>query len=305
MTFTLDQLQRIATSTPRATLEAHLEPMNAAMLEFGITTRLRQAAFIAQMLHESAGLTRMVETLNYSGSRIRAIFPKYPAAWKFARTLFRRADERAIANIVYGGRLGNTAPNDGWDYRGHGPTQLTGKGNYIRYGKLLDLDLVGNPSSVADPKIGWRVAGLYWKLRGINKHADRGDIEAVTRAINGGTNGLEDRIRLYRLALSIITPRIEQPQVMLEGKQLTTAQAFRDGVHINSVSPQALHVRFTPPQFDIKDRTDKPTGPLGRQVIADGVNITGRRMVGVEWVVNATDPMNVYIRRRVHKSAVA
>jgi hypothetical protein len=142
----------------------------------------------------------------------------------------------------------------------------------------------------------------------LNRLADKGDFVGVTTAINGGTNGLEDRVRQYRAALRVIPERIEEPQVILEGKRLENPQALLHGVHVNSVNPAALHIRFSPPQFDIADRisaSQMARVPLGRQVIADGINITGRRMIGVEWIVNASDPMNVYIRKRVYSNDVA
>ena len=140
-----------------------LNPVVAPTLKkFQIDAELRIAHFLAQACHESDGFCTTVE---YSDG-------KY---------LEGRRD------------LGNTQPGDGPRYKGRGLIQLTGRANYKRYGDLLGLDLVGNPERAADPVISLAIACEYWKSNGLNAPADRDDIETITRRINGGLNGLEDR----------------------------------------------------------------------------------------------------------------
>lgn len=138
----------------------------AAMAEFSITSQARAQMFLAQILHESGGLRFFEEIWG-------------PTA----------------AQHGYEGRrdLGNTRPGDGKRYKGRGPIQLTGRANYRSFGPQLRLDLEENPELASQHAIGWRIAGLYWKSRGCNELADKGDFIAVTKRINGGTNGLADR----------------------------------------------------------------------------------------------------------------
>ena len=144
----------------------------AAMIEFGITNQARAEMFLAQVLHESGGL---------------------------------RWFEELASGAAYEGRkdLGNTQPGDGRRFKGRGPIQLTGRANYTWASKRLGIDLVANPRRAAEHKIGWRIAGLYWQSRGLNELADRGDFLAITRRINGGTNGLADRQRYWRLVRQV------------------------------------------------------------------------------------------------------
>lgn len=148
--------------------------------------------FLGQILHESAMLTRVEENLNYrSGARIRAVWPsRFPtaeAAQPFAH------NPRALANKVYGGRMGN-GPEEGWTYRGRGLLQVTGRDNYAAVGKALGIDLVGDPDRLAEPDTALRASIAWWE-RNI-PDAVMGDIKRVTQRVNGGTNGLEHRADL-------------------------------------------------------------------------------------------------------------
>jgi predicted chitinase len=136
----------------------------------GINTPRRLEHFLAQMGHETGGFRLTHE----QGSR----------------NYFRRYDGRRD--------LGNVKPGDGYRYRGRGIIQLTGRSNYRTYGKKLGVDLEGNPDLAADPKVALRVAAQYWNDRGLNALADRNDIRGITRRINGGYNGFNDRVRRYR-----------------------------------------------------------------------------------------------------------
>lgn len=178
---------------------AWAEALSAAMAEFSIGAPVRASAFLAQLAHESAGLTRFSENLNYSAERLVAMWPKRftPAlAAKYAR------QPEKIANYAYAGRYanGDESSGDGWRYRGRGPIQLTFRGNYRAAGEKLGLDLVNNPDRVLEPAIGARVAGWYWDSRKLNVLADARDFVGITKAINGGTHGLADRTALYEKA---------------------------------------------------------------------------------------------------------
>jgi predicted chitinase len=152
----------IVAGVGRAKAAAEAPLAEAAMLEFDITSQARAQQFLAQVLHESGGLQFFEEIADGS---------------------------------AYEGRrdLGNTQPGDGRRFKGRGPIQLTGRANYHWAGRLLKLPLEQQPTIAAQHKIGWRIAGLYWKSHGLNELADRGDFIAITKRINGGTNGLAAR----------------------------------------------------------------------------------------------------------------
>ncbi len=177
--------------------------INVACLKFDISTPLRQAAFLSQIGMESAHLTALLENLNYSEQALLEIWPDHftPAqAAEYGRTATHPANQEAIANLAYGGRMGNTEPGDGWTYRGRGLFQLTGRANYRAAGIALDLPLELEPDRAALPNEAAITAAWYWHQHGCNAMADNRLIVAITQAINGGTNGLADRQRLYALA---------------------------------------------------------------------------------------------------------
>ncbi len=186
---TIDALHAIC---PKANAPVWSPALEDACGEFDISTPQRLAAFLAQVAHESNGLTVFSENLNYSVDGLLKVFGKY-----FTPTLalsYAREPER-IANRVYAMRLGNgdEGTGDGWRYRGRGPIQLTGRENYRKAGTALGADLEANPDSVVAPLVGSRVAAWFWNQRKLNPLADAGDFLQITKRINGGTNGLADR----------------------------------------------------------------------------------------------------------------
>lgn len=192
------ELAAVMPRLPAAKRAAYLPHLQQAMREFRIEGRLREAAFLAQLAHESAEL---------------------------------RYFEELASGAAYEGRrdLGNTQPGDGRRYKGRGPIQLTGRANYALFGRLLGLDLVGHPELAATPEVGFRVAGLFWLRHGLNERADRQDFWGITRAINGGTNGLKDRQRYYRRALAVLSDR-DVPggiTVVVDGREVSDAGLFR------------------------------------------------------------------------------
>ena len=180
-----------------------VEPLNETFAKYDISTPKRQACFIGQCMHESGGFKHLVENLNYSAKALVATwssrFPNIEYAMEY-----ERKPER-IANKVYGGRMGNTEDGDGAKYIGRGLIQLTGKENYANCGSSLGVDLVGNPDWLANPKYAALSAGWYWNKRNLNALADNMQIEEMTKKINGGSIGLEDRKAKINKVLDIIS----------------------------------------------------------------------------------------------------
>ncbi len=176
--------------------------IDAAMKEFGITAVNDQAMFIAQLGHESAGFTSLVENFNYSVDGLKKTFGKRLTPYQ-CEMLGRvdgkqTAHQPQIANLVYGGRMGNVAEGDGWKYRGRGLLQITGRENYTKCGTALKLDLVSTPELLVQERHAARSAAWFFALRGCLLYS--GDIVRVTQIINGGQNGLADRKVRYSRA---------------------------------------------------------------------------------------------------------
>lgn len=175
-------------------------PLNATAERYEITTPRRVACWLGQLAHESQGFKRVVENLNYSAQRLLVVFPKYfdaQSAEEYARNPAR------IASRVYGGRMGNgsESTSDGWHFRGRGLIQITGRENYARCGEALGVDLTRRPDLLERPMYAALSAGWYWHEHSLNALADRLDMHAITRRINGGTNGAQDRVELTAKAL--------------------------------------------------------------------------------------------------------
>jgi len=180
--------------------KAMRQALQAEMTSSGITDPREQAMFMAQMDHESGGFRNTQENLNYSTEGLMKTFPKYYKNLADAQKDARNPE--AIANKVYGGRMGNTEAGDGYKFRGRGAIQLTGKDNYAAASKDLGIDLLGNPDLAADPAVAAKVATWYWKKNKLGDAARQGDVTAVTKKINGGTNGLADRQKKYQAYLA-------------------------------------------------------------------------------------------------------
>ena len=167
--------------------------LDDAASEWGINTDQRAQMFLAQIAHESAGFTSYEENLNYSADRLLQIFPKY---FTGANVADYSRQPRKIASRVYAGRMGNgdEASGDGWSYRGRGLIQLTGLTNYRQASMGLATDFVIAPDLVEIPDMAALVAAWYWNTRGCNELADANDFTGITKRINGGLNGLNDRL---------------------------------------------------------------------------------------------------------------
>ena len=210
---TPDQLRQLCTRLSAEQCVAWATELGAAAREFDISTDDRVAHWLAQLGQESSGLTRFEEDLRYSAKRLAQVWPRRYAVDPRAADLQPNAlahhlahKPEQLANDVYAGRLGNGEPatGDGWAYHGRGPIQLTGRYNYERAGAALDVPLLGHPEMALQVDVGARVAGWYWATNGCNQLADQGDIGAITKAINGGTNGLQDRIAWHTRAMIVL-----------------------------------------------------------------------------------------------------
>lgn len=167
----------------------------------------RVAAWLATIAHESARLTRVVENLNYSAEGLARTWPARYADMTgqpnaTAQRIARKPEQ--IANLTYAGRMGNgsAGSGDGWRYRGRGLIQITGRANYAQAGAELGLDLIAKPELLEQPFFAALSAAEWWSRNGCNVLADTGDMATVTRKVNGGLNGLADRLKLYSAALA-------------------------------------------------------------------------------------------------------
>lgn len=200
-----------ATGAKATDAAKYLDLLNAEMEAREINTHERIAGFLSQIGVESGGLSTVVENLNYSAAALQSLFGpsriSNADAQTFGRTPAHPANQQEIANRIYGGtfgqkQLGNTQQGDGWKFRGRGLKQITGRTNYRSCGKDLGLDLETNPDLLLTPQNAVRSAGWFWESKGLNAIADTGSVEAMTRRINGGTNGLADRQKLYDAAMA-------------------------------------------------------------------------------------------------------
>jgi len=163
----------------------------------------RLARWFGQMGHESGSFRSLVEGMNYtSAARIRATWPSRFPTEQSALPFVRNPE--ALAERVYGGRMGNVQPGDGFRYRGRGLVHLTGRTNYLTYGDAINQNLVSFPEQAAEPDTAVVLAVAYWQRNGLNALADRRDDMGITRRINGGTHGLADRIARTRRALELL-----------------------------------------------------------------------------------------------------
>lgn len=170
------------------------EPLKETFEKYQINTPKRQACFLGQIMHESGSFKFTKENLNYSAKALMATWPSRFPNLETA-TQFERQPEK-IANKVYSGRMGNMEDGDGAKYIGRGLIQCTGKENYTHCGEALGIDLVSNPQLLEEPRYAALSAGWFWNKKGLNALADEGtsnSFEIMTKRINGGLLGLDDR----------------------------------------------------------------------------------------------------------------
>jgi putative chitinase len=179
--------------------------LNDTFSQFGILTPNQQAAFIGQCGHECGHFRILEENLNYRAATLMKLWPKRFPTLEIANQY--AGNPKKIANMVYANRMGNRdeASGDGYRFRGRGCIQLTGHANYFHAGKALGVDFVMEPDLVATPKYAAMTAGWYWSTHGCNEVAEAQDWVKLTKKINGGTIGLEDRIKHTKEALAALS----------------------------------------------------------------------------------------------------
>jgi len=179
--------------------------LNETFDRFGISSALQQAAFIGQCGHECGHFKILEENLNYRAETLMKLWPKRFPTKEIADQYARQP--RKIANKVYADRMGNRdeASGDGFRFRGRGCIQLTGHANYFHASKALGVDFVGNPDLVATPQYAALTAGWFWSTHDCNRFASNSDWTGLTKKINGGTIGLQDRIKHTNEALAVLT----------------------------------------------------------------------------------------------------
>ena len=203
MTITKDQVEQLLHGNPD--IDEWYSAMSLLFPKYNINTPARIAGFIAQCGHESQNFKTLEENLNYSAEGLNKIFPKYfVKAGRDAQAYHRQPEK--IANIVYANRMGNgdTASGEGWKFRGRGVIQLTGKDNYSRFAKHIGKSVDDTIAYLKTKQGALESACWFWDTNGLNEIADSGDFVAMTKRINGGTIGLEDRQKHYTHALAVL-----------------------------------------------------------------------------------------------------
>jgi putative chitinase len=199
MTVNAEQLQRLHINP------ALVDVFNETFERWGILNPIQQAAFIGQCGHESGNFKILEENLNYSAERLMKIWPKRFPTLESAQPYHR--NPRKIANKVYANRMGNRdeASDDGWRFRGSGWVQLTGHDNFYHFSKAVGVDVVMKPDLVRTPEYAALSAGWFWATHKCNEVALLGEWGRLTKIINGGTIGLQDRIKHTNEALAVLS----------------------------------------------------------------------------------------------------
>jgi putative chitinase len=199
---TIDLLRKICPKTTVATLTQYVIPINTVGKHFGMSENSkRMAAFLAQLAHESGSFNFTKENLNYSAAGLNKTFKKYFKTLASTNGYARNPEK--IANKVYANRMGNgnEASGDGYKYRGRGLIQLTGKDNYQRFATAMKMTIDQVIAYLETPMGAVSSAGWFWDTNKLNIYADKNDFVGLTKRINGGINGLEDRRHHYNIAL--------------------------------------------------------------------------------------------------------
>ena len=181
-----------------------LKPLNDTFVKYDISTPQRQACFIGQCQHESANFTKLEEGLNYSATRLMDVWPSRFPSLDVANQYANNPEK--LANKVYGGRadLGNTEDGDGFKFHGRGIFQLTGRSNYTVCGDAIGQPLTEHPELLLEPQWACMSAGWFYNKKGLNSLADDESWETMTKRINGGLVGLDDRINKIHKAMDIL-----------------------------------------------------------------------------------------------------
>jgi putative chitinase len=208
MTIRLEILQQIAPKTKIEKLEGFVEGLQDACDRFEITSVSRVSCFLAQVAHESGEFNAVKENLNYSAQGLVSIFKKYFPTLESAQLYERNAE--AIANRVYSNRMGNgdEASGDGFKYRGRGLIQLTGHDNYAAFAADMSMTIDEAIDYLETYEGAAMSAAWFWWKNNLNELADQEDMKTLTKRINGGTIGLEDRIHHFETIKGILQTQI-------------------------------------------------------------------------------------------------
>lgn len=205
MQLTKAQLKQLLPKNPY--VDQWHNALSQLLPDYEINTPQRIAAFVAQCSHESAGFTALRENLNYRWQSLRKIFPKYFPTDELAQEYANKPNKQeAIANRVYANRMGNgpESSGDGWRFCGRGLIQLTGRDNYSWFAASLGIPVEEASEYLQTFEGAAQSACWFWETNGLNRWADAGDILTLTKRINGGTIGLDDRIKHYNHALHVL-----------------------------------------------------------------------------------------------------
>lgn len=241
------QLKAMINNNPKSS--EWFEALAEIMPKYEIDTPKRIAGFIAQCAHESADFKRLEENLNYSEKALLSVFGRYFGKGGKKRNAAEYArNPEMIANYVYQdefrtkkGAMGNVEEGDGWRFRGRGLKQLTGRNNYTAFGKSVGMSAEEAAEYVATPKGAVESACWFWDTNKLNAIADTGDIVKMTKKINGGTIGLEDRKKRYEQAMAILggevdlsAPSVDMSEVISVGSRGATVQAVQEFLGIGA-----------------------------------------------------------------------
>ena len=202
---TLNQLKQLLPRNQHVSYWHHA--LEQLLPDYEINTPRRMAAFIAQCAHESGGFTTLKENLNYKPMSLRKLFPKYFDTDELAQQYCSKPNKQAaIANRIYANRMGNgdEASGDGYRFSGRGLIQLTGRATWQEFADSIETSLTDLDEYMQSFEGACQSACFFWESRKLNQYADAGDIVTLTRKINGGTIGLEDRKKHYEHALHIL-----------------------------------------------------------------------------------------------------
>jgi putative chitinase len=202
---TLDILQQLCPKTKKSVLELYATPLHEVAEYYDMYQNMnRAAAFVAQTAHESGGFNFVKENLSYGAKGLMVTFKKYFPNEELAKQYERKPEK--IANKVYANRMGNgdEASGDGYRFCGRGLIQLTGRNNYTKFAQDLGISIEDTVAYLETPAGAVSSAGWFWDNNNLNQYCDSNDFVTLTKRINGGTIGLEDRQHHYQLALQLL-----------------------------------------------------------------------------------------------------
>ncbi len=234
-----------ALGVAEANIARYLEALQASTVLHAIDTPLRVAHFLAQVVHESSRMQHVVEGMSYSAERLLQVFPRYFGSLAEAQA-YARQPER-IGNRVYGGRMGNgdEASGDGYRYRGRGLIQLTGKNNYRAFSQWVGDDVVAHPERVSE-RYAVQSAVFFWDTHALNPLADVDDTVTITRRINGGLNGFDDRFQLLEKAKAVLARSSERAAEDARADLVVTALPEAMLAPTHRVAATQLNLRSAP-----------------------------------------------------------